>query len=560
MFEEFKAFTENRLQNQQEVGNPYSSMNESTKHELFRRWKRMYEDPIEFFKAIRTLDESATKNPIRPFPWRLDYIQLIIEILRRQQKVAIPKSRRMKISWTCQAFITWDGMFRLGRRQALVSKKEEDSDELVERCKFILDNLDSELFPRELIPQYAKTYCSLQFPDLMSKIEGFPSGADQLRQYTFSRLFGDEFAFWPNAQEMYSGAKPTLEGSDGGQGGQAILVSSRSPGFFKRLCYDKMDTVEDFLFETAQEELEPQSPMIGVDVWKNPKNQFCIIDLHYTADPAKRSEEWRVRESAGIPKAQWDREYEKSWDTYEGLPVYSDFRHTQHTARNLQPEIGLPLLRAWDFGLTPACVIAQLQGDQLVIFREFTEFNMGTERFSEIVLPKCHQLWPGFKWIDFIDPAGLNRDQSDEGQAAMILDSKGLQCIPGEITFDKRRKSVEHFLLGWSPSKNQPNLQVDLAGCPVLIRGFSGGYRYDDKIVDREPNKIRPRKDEHSHPHDALQYLTSGILRTNRQGRTAGTVRKQLSYSSKSVVNGSDQSIRSIPTSGLDYGRNLKRS
>ena len=538
MFEEFRRIMQGRMDSKRNLdANPFSQMTEGTKRELFSRFQRMFTNPLEFLKCVRTLDESSQKTPIRAFPWRLEYIQLILQLIQRQRLIAITKSRRMKISWTCQGYIVWDGMFHVGRRQALVSKKEDDSDELVERCLFILNHLDEEQFPKELRPFYEKTFCFLHFPELLSKIEGYPSGADQLRQYTFSRLFGDEFAFWPNAEEMYSGAKPTLEGSDGGQGGQAILVSTRSPGFFKRLCYDKLDEAQDFLFENAQGELQPSSPMVGVDVWKNPKNRFLVIDLHYTADPAKRSDEWLARESAGIPKAQWEREYEKSWDTYAGLPVYQDFRQARHGGRNLRPQHGLPLLRGWDFGLTPACVVAQQQGDQLLVFREFTEFNMGTERFSELVLPQCNQIWPGFKWIDFIDPAGLNRDQSDEGQSAMILDSKGLQCIPGEIAFEKRRKAVEHFLRGYSPQLDQPNLLVDIAGCPILIRGFTGGYRYSDKIIDNEPRKVRPLKDEHSHAHDALQYMASGILLNKRPGSRVGLEkRKQLSYSATSGI------------------------
>jgi hypothetical protein len=440
----------------------------------------------------------------------------------------------MKISWTCLSFITWDALFKRGRRMALVSKKEDDSNALVDKCDFILKNLDTTVFPKELIPQHQKSFCKLSLPEMISFIEGYPSGADQLRQYTFSKILGDEFAFWPDAEEMYSGAKPTLEGSDGGVGGQMILISSRAPGFFKRLVYDKMDDKQDFLFENAQAELSPQSPLPGIDIWKNRRNQFLVVDVHYTADPAKRSEEWLKKEKSSIPLDKWNREYEKSWDSYAGLPVYSDFNLMKHGARNLKPQHGLPLLRAWDFGLTPSCVIAQQQGDQLLVFREFQEFNMGTERFSEIALPQCNQLYPGFKWIDFIDPAGMNRDQSDEGQSAMILDSKGLMCIPGEVTFERRRKSVEFFLRGYSPKLDQPNLLVDIAGCPILIRGFTGGYRYSDKIIDREPNKIRPIKDEHSHPHDALQYLCSGMVQNRRPGSRSenSPKRKQVSFGS----------------------------
>lgn len=498
MFDEFLSQVRSREDSRRGPINPYSAMTEGTKRQLFEQWARMFYDPIEFLKAVRTLDESASaNNSIRAFPYQLDYIQFFVRCLQRMQRIAVPKSRRMKISWSCLAFITWDSMFHRGRRTACVSKKEEDSDQLVERCHFIMNHLDESVFPKEIRPQVERTFCRMEFPELISQINGYPSGADQLRQYTFSRIFGDEFAFWPNAEEMYVGAKPTIEASDSGPGGQIVLVSSRSPGFFKRLVYDRMDEKNDFIYEVAQAELNPDSPMQGVELWKNPKNKFNIVDIHYTADPAKRTIEWIEREKSGLPLNKWNREYEKSWDSYEGLPVFGDFVQSKHGARNLRPHPGLPLLRGWDFGLTPSCIVAQQQENQLVVLREFQEFNMGTDRFSDIVLPRCQLLYPGYQFIDFVDPAGMNRDQSDEGQATAILDGKGLMCIPGEIAFEKRRKAIEHFLLGYSPRIGQPNLIVDIANCPILVRGFNGGYRYSDSVLDKEPNKLAPLKDEH---------------------------------------------------------------
>ncbi len=73
---------------------------------------------------------------------------------------------------------------------------------------------------------------------------------------------------------------------------------------------------------------------------------------------------------------------------------------------------------------------------------------------------------------------------------------------------------MEHFLL--KISKAGPGLLIDMAACPVLTRGFKGGYRYPEKAEEVEPVKLRPLKDEHSHPHDALQMITSKIVVVNK--------------------------------------------
>lgn len=208
----------------------------SYEKDLLSRYEKVRNDPWEFFKAVRTLDQVDAKNPVKHFPVHLDYIKLVVRVLARERLVALPKTRRMKMSWTCITFYVWDTVFRIGKSQAFVSKKEDDSNELCERADFILKNLDEEIVPRELIPKHDFTYNKIKFVDTNSLIQGFPSGANQLRQFTFSGILADEMAFWDNAQEMYSGAFPTIEG-----GGRFTALSSVAPGFFKYLVFDKLD-------------------------------------------------------------------------------------------------------------------------------------------------------------------------------------------------------------------------------------------------------------------------------------------------------------------------------
>jgi len=129
----------------------------------------------------------------------------------------------------------WDAMFGIGRFNAMMSKKEEDSDELVRRCKFIYDNIPAGALPVKPVMEYK--YTTLKFPEIDSQIKGFAQGADQLRQFTCSRILGDEMAFWPAARASFVAMKPTLEG-----GGQVVLVSTRYPGFFKDLIEDVLDS------------------------------------------------------------------------------------------------------------------------------------------------------------------------------------------------------------------------------------------------------------------------------------------------------------------------------
>lgn len=266
----------------------------------------------------------------------------------------------------------------------------------------------------------------------------------------------------------------------------------------------------------------------GVQIRRNPKNGFVVFTLHYGADPKKRDSAEIAQLRAAMPKAQFEQEFEISWDSYAGMPVYQDFSPKRHLAL-VKPElwIGLPILRGWDFGLTPACVLAQLQEQTLVVFREFTGFNVGARQFCTKIMPQMQQLYPGASFVDFADPAGVAKAQSDETTCFEVLGSFGITPIPGPVTWELRRQGVEHFLV--RQTKSGSCLQVYEADCPVLVRGFRGGYRYPEKVKEVEPTNLRPVKDMHSHPHDAFQYICSELQRGGRPGRPSHII-PSLSY------------------------------
>jgi hypothetical protein len=104
-------------------------------------------------------------------------------------------------------------------------------------------------------------------------------------------------------------------------------------------------------------------PMDGVEVYKNPKNKFLVFQLHYSANPNKKDPSYRDTIKSSMPIRQYMQEYELQWESYAGTPVYPDYQRSIHGSKEpIAPVLGLPLLRGWDFGLTPACVIAQYVG------------------------------------------------------------------------------------------------------------------------------------------------------------------------------------------------------
>lgn len=486
------------------------------------RMRLLYEkNPWSFLvDCVYTLDSVDQVSPIKPFPGHLDYLRFICDLWLRERLLAFPKSRRMFCSWSMISLYTHDTIFKPGRFNGFVSKKEDDAGDLVSRAEFIFKHIPEWRIPRPLLPVLKNNKMSkqppvMEFEEINSKIQGFPQGADQLRQFTLSGILGDECAFWPEAQQFYSASAPTLEG-----GGRMTLISSRSPGFFKKITFDQLDA-KDLSFRE-----EPPAPVVspieGVDVWRNPRNKFVIVDLHYTANPAKRGAAWREAVKASMPIRDFLMEYEKSWQTYEGKPVYEDYIKSIHAVkRSIEPEPGLPLILGWDFGLTPACVIGQLVGTQLRILKEFVEEDGSILKLAPKVWEHLKTEFPEWhrndeKIISFIDPAGFKRAETDERTCAMVLGECGFtKVMPGPVTWEPRRQAVEKLLVRMN--RGEPALIIAEPDCPVLQEGFGGGYHYPEKVLEIEPAKARPEKNKFSHPHDALQYLCFGATGVARK-------------------------------------------
>ncbi len=477
-------------------------------------YSRYMRDPWEFLRdCVYTLDPVNQDRPIKPFPSHLAYLEFLCRLWQRKRQIAIPKSRRMVCSWGFISLYMWDTMFHAGRHNAFVSKKEDDAGDLVSRAEFIFNKIPDWRIPKALLPKLKNGKMSkqpplMEFEELNSKLQGFPQRADQMRQFTLSGILGDECAFWEQAQAFYSASKPTLDG-----GGKMTLISSRSPGFFKKIVFDQLDALDLTFKENPPAPVK--RPMEGVELWENPRNRFCVVDLHYTANPEKRGETWKEAVRSSMPIRDFLMEYERSWQTFEGKPVYADFNRTLHVSSGpVKVDPGIPLLLGWDFGLTPACIIAQLVGRQLRIIREFVETNGSISKLAPVV--QLYLQTHFLSWIHadnithYIDPAGFQKAQTDERTCADVMRTvfgSNSRIQPGPVTWEARKKAVEDYLT--KTFGEGPGLLVS-EDCPILIEGFNGGYMYSDKALEIEPASIRPLKNKFSHPHDALQYLCAG--------------------------------------------------
>ena len=97
-----------------------------------------------------------------------------------------------------------------------------------------------------------------------------------------------------------------------------------------------------------------------------------VLRLHYTADPAKRSSQWKAQAHIGIDEQTWLREYEIRHDVASGLGVYTNlFMREIHVAKEkllVYPD--RPLYRGTDFGLCYSEDMEVLTADGWRLFRD----------------------------------------------------------------------------------------------------------------------------------------------------------------------------------------------
>ncbi len=195
----------------------------------------------------------------------------------------------------------------------------------------------------------------------------------------------------------------------------------------------------------------------------------------------------------------------------DGRPVYPEYNDRIHTAE-VHPIKDLPIIRGWDFGLSPACIFGQLlPTGQLIIFDELVSNNISLEQFADDVKLKSGRDWNGFKFEDVGDPAGAARSSLNKDLETCydILRVKGIVCKTGEITIKIRIESVKAGLNRLRGGV--PGLQVH-PRCKMVRKGFLGRYQYRKMQIGEGRFQSKPDKNAYSHPHDGVQYIAAHYL------------------------------------------------
>jgi hypothetical protein len=510
-------------------------------------------DPWAFVSEfVITQDEHDKENPFKRFPDKLMY-RVITRAWEEHPVLFIEKSRQIMVTWMFASLYLWDALFFKGRKHFLQSKRQEDADDIIDRCRTVYEHLVAQGFPglakAKTVNDRTGTTSRLQF-DNRSVIRAIPQGPDIVRGPTSSGILSDEIAFQFEAEKAYEACLPSIHG-----GGRFTAPSTPNGRAFNwRMMYaidprtgfpagpDRVDSAHQRELRYTPEQLmkmdSTQFKAIPFDElvacvpgmrYRVTHYGIPVLRVHYSADPDKspdteQGRRWIAEAKTTMTADAWEREMEISYDTFEGRPIIGNWERNIFVKKfEYDPESAIYM--GVDFGSEVCCAlfaqylpITGFDFKQLRFIDEILLRNSDTPSLAKAMIERLKimytKAWDHRNIKVFPDPAGHQRREttSDKSQntSIKILTRAGLPIKSKKIGVPEST-SLTQALFGQVAPNGEPAALVH-PRCDYTIRVLAGGWRFPDKDVGT--NSGHPLKDgEFDHGGDCVRQLVDNLVK-----------------------------------------------
>lgn len=200
----------------------------------------------------------------------------------------------------------------------------------------------------------------------------------------------------------------------------------------------------------------------------------------------------------------------------EGQAVTPQWSDRIHLSMGLSPIRGREIIIGWDFGHNPTAIITQRSplGYWNILY-SFVGDGIGVEELIENqVIPVLRERFPKSPIRHVGDPAGNQREQASINRSAVRSIKKmiGGTWRSGPVRWEERKNPLQAVL---TKTINGTGLvQVDRNNAKEVWHALRGGWHYHKArtgLVSAEP-----KKDQHSHPGDAMGYLAAILFPMGR--------------------------------------------
>lgn len=458
-------------------------------------------DPWAFVCLCLSQDEHSKAKGlayIRPLVGQGDdYLRVLTEAVGKERLLRIEKSRQLRVTWLLSALMLHRALTQPGVRIGYVCRGFDSADAyLRDRMFFMYEHLPSKYArPRaRYVSGVIEVFHDAATTIPTSQIQAIAEGASQVRQFTFTVLWADEFAFQFDQDELLTAAKPSLDG-----GGALILTSSAGGdgNAFYRLGYADVSPGPVTASESIAE---------GVTRWQ--RNGWCNVRVMFTADPHKRGD-WAVQARQGYSAQAWAQEQGIDFTVTPGKPVF-DCLNLIETGQFYDP--ALPVASGFDYSfLANVCLSGQIHKRpdgrySLHIITETQATETTIDVFGRAVLTARAIMYPCcIEFRDFGDFAANQRTSTGviiESMQRLGITLTTVPTGPGGVL--KGIELIQHLIAFGL-------LEID-PGCTGLIQSIRSGYVWEANKRDSHGLPVPAPDHPHSDRLDSLRYLATNVF------------------------------------------------
>lgn len=197
-------------------------------------------------------------------------------------------------------------------------------------------------------------------------------------------------------------------------------------------------------------------------------------------------------------------------------PQWNDKIHLTHGL------VALPrkeIILLWDFGHNPTCIITQISPEGYwLILESYVGTDIGAEELiKDVVKPVLHARYRKNPIRHIGDPQGNQREQTSIKRFAVksIKRELGGRWTSGPVRWHKRIDPLQAVLTRTMNGRGV--VQVDRNRAPEVWHALRGGWHYH--VARTGVVSAEAKKDEHSHPGDAMGYGAAVLFPTGQHMR-----------------------------------------
>jgi len=249
----------------------------------------------------------------------------------------------------------------------------------------------------------------------------------------------------------------------------------------------------------------------GLRIYENPKNQFTICYLHYTADPRKRTAQWLKEAQAGMSPAKFAREYEIDFGAVFGERVFPEL--LENIPNIVIPKEKMPIFPTtqvyyggFDFGIrnpTSFHIYTLLDG---VLYAVWELYEPCVNIIEYSAKMRSCPYWESIRYIAADPHIQDLRHYGEDGAGASIRDQFREQGIKKFVLAPNKEDAwVTLMRKHWADPDNI-TFKISSA-CPYMIEEFKNAVYADYKGALGSANKREAIADVNNHAMDDCKYF-----------------------------------------------------